>query len=160
MQNRHSMSLGIHFHILRCSLLFSQPQPEWQWQPEKAPGWQKKPVPKPAPAPASGDIPALRLRGGCKFPRKRHRAAGASQTHHSQAQGRLRGEAVLVGRGRQCPVPALAPCLSWHLLPPGPTGTSAHSVLPGRAAPRVPARVSEGFRGSSRTPPVSSGDGL
>lgn len=105
MQNRHSMSLGIHFHILRCSSLYSQPQPEHQQQPEKAPGWQKEPVPEPAPAPASGKILVLSGLGGCKFPRKHHHPAGTSQTHHSPRRAGL-GGVVRVGRGRQCPVAA------------------------------------------------------
>lgn len=129
MQNRHSRSLRVHFHTLRCSLLYSQPQPEQQ--PEKAPGWQQEPMPEPAPAPASGEMFPLSGLGGRKFPRKHHHPTEASQTHRSLAPGR-QGES---SAGGKCPVPALAPRPSRHCPLPSPTSTSARSVLLGRAAP-------------------------
>lgn len=105
MQNRHSMSLGIHFHILHCSSLYSQPQPEQQRQPEKAAGWQKEPVPKPAPAPASSETFLLSGLGGHKFSRKRHHPAGAPQTHHSPALGGPGGSGT-GGKGPAAPGPS------------------------------------------------------
>lgn len=111
MQNRHSMSLEIHFHILRCSSLYSQPQSERQQQPEKAPGWQKAPAPEPAPAPAGSETFVLSGLGRRKFPRKCHHPAGASQTHHVPRQGGPRSPPELASP---------AGISRWHLLPSAP----------------------------------------